>query len=149
MPHLSAEVKHHILLEYTPDDSTRNFAALAERHSIAGGKGTLSRWHSRWDGTPASLQERARSGRPRILSTEEVQQHVREPIRAKRLAHRAVHYTDELDSVRAATGTDLSLRTLRRYGKEECGIKHGRGKKRTATERECTHVVGKGDAAVL
>ena len=149
MSHLSAEVKHHILLEYAVHDSTRSFAALARRHAVKGGDKTISRWHSRWDGTPASLKEGVRSGRPRILSAEEVQQYIGAPIRVKRRAHRAVHYTDELGSVRAATGSELSLRTLQRYGKEECGIKHGRGKKRTAAERECTHTVGKGNAAVL
>jgi transposase len=149
MSHLSAEAKHHILLEYTPGDSTRSFAALARRHAIRGGKGTLSRWHSRWDRTPASLERKAGSGKTSLLSAEQVQQYIGEPIRAKRRAHRAVRYTDELDSVRAATGTDLSLRTLRRYGKEECGIKHGRGKKRTAAERECTNTVGKGGATAL
>jgi transposase len=149
MSHLSADVKHHILLEYTPGDSGRSFAALARRHAVRGGGPTVGRWFARWDRSPASLEEKKRSGRPRILSTEQVQQSIGAPIRAKRCAHRAVHYPDQLDSVRAATGSDLSLRTLQRYGREECGIKHKRGKKRTAAERECTHTGGKSAAAVL
>src|SRR6185437_16077306 len=72
MSHLSAEAKHHILLEYTPGDSTRSFAALARRHTIRGGKGTLSRWHSRWDRTPASLERKAGSGKTSLLSAEQV-----------------------------------------------------------------------------
>ncbi len=37
MPHLSADAKHHILLDYCPHDTTRSFAALASRHAVKGG----------------------------------------------------------------------------------------------------------------
>jgi hypothetical protein len=41
-----------------------------------------------------------------------------------------------LPSVQAATGSQLSLPTLRRYGKEELRIKSKATKKRTAVESE-------------
>jgi transposase len=124
MPHLSAEAKHHILLEYAPHCSDRSFAALAQRHAIRGGKQTVQQWHSRWDGTAHSLERREGSGRQRSLSSRQVQQYVRAPILRANRAHRAVHYTELVDSVREKTGTDVSVRTLRRYGKEELGA-HG------------------------
>jgi hypothetical protein len=55
MPHLSAEAKHHILLEYAPHSATHSLAALAARHAVKGGKRVLLRWHQQWDGTAASL----------------------------------------------------------------------------------------------
>ena len=137
MPHLSAEAKHHILLEYAPHDTTRSLAALAARHAVRGGADVVRRWLRRWDGTPASLQEQRRSGRPRVLSSAQVSQHVRAPILAANRAHRAIHYTDLLPSVRQKTGKELSLRSLQRYGKEELGAKQRRGKKRTSEECEC------------
>ena len=138
MPHLSAEAKHHILLEYAPHETTRSFAALAARHTVAGGSGTVTRWHQRWDGTPASLKEQPRTGRPRTLSRAEVSRHVRAPLLAANRAHRAIHYTELLPRVRAATGSEVSLRSLQRYGKEELGGRDTRSKKRTAEESECS-----------
>ena len=67
MPHFTAEAKHAILLEYSPRSPAHSFAVLAQRHSIAGGSRTVSRWHARWRGTAVLLKEKARSGRPRTL----------------------------------------------------------------------------------
>jgi len=136
MPHLTATAKHHILLEYSPRSPTHSLAALAARHGIAGGKSTLSRWLARWDGTPRSLQEQQRSGRPRTLSSAQVSRHIRAPILAANRAHRAVSYTQLLPSVQAKTGKELSLRTLQHYGRQELGAKQKHTKKRTAAESE-------------
>lgn len=134
MPHLTAETKHHILLEYSPHDTTRSFAALARRHTVKGGAQVIRFWHHRWDGTPASLQEQQRSGRPRALSRAQVQRHIATPIRAANRAHRAIHYSDLLPQVRAATDTQVSLRTVQHYGEQELGAKQKHGIKRTAEE---------------
>jgi hypothetical protein len=139
MPHLSAEAKHHILLEYAARDTTRSFAALARRHAVKGGSETMRQWYLRWDGTPASLRRKPGTGRARALSTAQVKQHVRAPILRSNLAYRTVKYTKLLPQVQASTGVDVSLRTLQRYGKEELGARSTRGKKRTADECECTH----------
>jgi transposase len=135
MPHLSAEAKHHILLEYSPRSATHSFAALAARHGVGGGGRTVQRWYSRWDRTPESLQEGKRTGRPHALSRAQASRHVRAPILAANRAHRAVRYTDLTQSVRAKTGASVSVRTLRRYG-QEMGATKKRGTKRTAEERE-------------
>src|SRR5688500_680714 len=103
MRQLSAETKHHILLEYSPHDINRSFAALARRHAVKGGERLLRLWHSRWNGTPASLEHRAGAGRPRILSKAQVAQHIGTPIRAANRAHRAIHYPDLLGKIRNAT----------------------------------------------
>ncbi len=138
MSHLSADVKHSILLEYSPRSATHGFAALARRHAVKGGADVVRHWHDRWDGTPASLQRRAGSGKTRILSRAEVSRHVRAPLLAANRAHRAVHYTTLLPSVKAKTGKELSIQTLRRIGKEQLGAKLKRSKKRTAGESEST-----------
>lgn len=138
MPHLSADAKHHILLEYAPRDNHRSFAALAARHAVPGGKQTVQRWHASWDGTPRSLERKQGTGRARVLSRAQVSRHVRAPILAANRAHRAIHYTDLLPRVRAATGSQLSLRSLQRYGKEELGARDKHSKKKTAAESEYT-----------
>lgn len=143
MPQLSAEAKHHILLEYSPHSTAHSFAALAARHSIAGGRDVVRRWHDRWDGTVQSLERNAVSGRPRALNSRQVQQYVRTPILRANRAHRAVHYPQLLPCVRQKSDADLSLRTLQRYGHDELHGRQTRGKKRTAEECEsaCTCAV--------
>jgi hypothetical protein len=136
MPHLSAETKHHILLEYAPAVEGRSFKALAARHAVAGGSTLLSAWHQRWDGTPQSLEERSRNGRPRALSSAQVRRHLAAPIRNANRAARAVTYTTLLPQVQAATHTHVSLPTIKRYGKQELLATAKRGKKRTADERQ-------------
>jgi hypothetical protein len=55
-------------------------------------------------------------------------------VRAANRQHSAIHYTTLLPLVEAATGVNLSVETLRRYGREEAGLKDKRTKKRTAAE---------------
>jgi hypothetical protein len=138
MPHLSADVKHTILLEYSAHDTTRSFAALARRHSIHGGADVVRHWHDRWDGSPASLKRKPGSGKARILSRAEVSRHVRAPILAANRAHRAIHYTELLPRVQAATGKQLTLRTLQDYGKQQLRARDKHSKKRTRDESEYT-----------
>jgi hypothetical protein len=139
MPHFNATTKHHILLEYAPHERDHSFAALAARHSIAGGKRTVLRWWARWDGTSASLEEGMRTGRPRVLSAAQVRRHIAAPIRNANRAARPVRYTQLLPQVQAATGTQMAISTLKNYGKQELGAAHTRGKKRTAGESEFSH----------
>ena len=131
--------KHKILTHYRAGVRECEFTALARRFAVAGGAKTIRRWHDRWNGTIASLQDKPRSGRPRILSRAEVSRHVRAPILAANRAHRAVHYTDLLPRVQEKTGKHMSLRSLQHYGKEELGAKQRRGKKRTADESKQPH----------
>ena len=138
MPHLSAEAKHHILLEYAPRDTTRSFVALARRHAIKGGADVVRHWHDRWNGTPTSLKRKEGTGKAPLLSRAEVSRHVRAPILAANRAHRTVSYPDLLPEVQRKTGKQIALRTLRDYGKEALGVKSKHTKKRTADESEHT-----------
>jgi transposase len=138
MKHFTAAQKHEILLEHRRNSRTHSFAALAARHNVAGGEDVVRKWHSRWDGSAASLEEKHRPGRPRILSREEVDQYVAPKIRAKNRAHQRVHYSDILEEVEEESGKELSLRTAQRYGEEDLKARKKRGKKRTADESKCT-----------
>jgi hypothetical protein len=134
----TAAHKHSILTHYRAGVKGAGFDALARRFAVKGGGAVIKRWHDRWRGDAASLEHKKGAGRPRVLSRREVQQHVRTPILRANRAHKAVHYSSLLPSVREVTGKIVSGRTLRRYGKTELGAKQRRGKKRTADECECT-----------
>jgi transposase-like protein len=140
MKHLSSHHKHSILLEYQPRARDHSFAALARRHGIKGGKQVVMKWHSQWNGTAASLEEQHSPGRPRVLSTQEVQRHVAPRIRAKNRSAQRVHYTDIQPAVEEKTGKSMSPRTLRRYGEEDLAARRTQGKKRTADESEYTQL---------
>lgn len=139
MKHLSPQHKHSILLEYRARSSAHSFAALAARHGIEGGGIIIQRWYQRWDGTATSLEEKHRTGRPRILSTQQVQQYVAPVIRSNNRHAQRVRYSDIHSAVEARTNTHMSLRTLQHYGKEELGAHKTHGKKRTADESQSTH----------
>jgi transposase len=137
MKQFTPQLKHHILTQYRSHSSDASFVALARRYAVNGGESTIRKWHQMWNGTVASLQRKAVSGRPRKLSRGQVQRHVQRRIVTANKRSQAVHYPSMLPAIKAATRTDISLRTLQRYGQEE-GTKEKRSKKRTAAESKCT-----------
>jgi hypothetical protein len=138
MKHITAQQKHDILVHIRDRCADERPVEIAAHHGVAVSRSTLHSWQQRWNGTVHSLQRKAGSGRPRILSKVQVTRHVAAPIRNSNCAARAVRYTQLLPQVRAATGAEVSLRTLQHYGKEEAAGHKSRGKKRTADEREYT-----------
>lgn len=139
MKHLTPQHKHSILLEYRLRSHDHSFAALAARHGIKGGGIVIQRWHQQWNGSATSLEEKHSTGRPRILSTQQVHQYVAPMIREKNRNAERVRYSDIHSSVEAKAHTQMSLRTLQRYGKEDLGAHKKHGKKRTADESQSTH----------
>jgi hypothetical protein len=137
MPQYSTNFKQHVLEHYKAGVRGSGFGALAARFDIPGGECTIRGWHSRWDGSPASLQRKPGSGRKPILSKEEVQQHIVAPIRSANRACKAVHYAPIRAELIQATGKQPSLRTIRHYGQVEA-VKQRRSKKRTADESKYT-----------
>ena len=128
------QLKHFILTKYQSNCRAHGFDALAQQYGIAGGGRTIQRWYGQWDGTPASLERKPGSGRPRSLSSHEVQQYITTPIREKNRKFKPVHYRDVLQPLREKTGKRVSLRTVRRYGKENGEINKKRTVKKTKWE---------------
>jgi len=136
MKQLSSETKHAILIEYQPRTTTHSFTALAARHSISGGRKTISKWYQQWDGSAASLEHKKGAGRPRALSAIEVSRYIRAPVLGANRSHRAIHYPEVQQTIREKTGKQLALRTVQQYGEKELQIKDKHSKKRTAQESE-------------
>jgi transposase len=128
------ELKHFILTKYQHNHRGHGFEALAQQYGIAGGGRTIKGWYDRWDGTSDSLKRKPGSGRPRSLSSGEVQQYITTPIKKKNHQSRPVHYTDILRPLCENTGKRVSLRTVQRYGKENVGINSKRTIKKTKWE---------------
>lgn len=134
MKHFTPQQKHEILLEYQPNSRAHSFAALAARHHVSGGKEVVRRWYHQWDHTVKSLNEKHRSGRPRILTKAEVQHHIAIPIRSNNRSHKPIHYNKLQPVVTAKIGKNISVRTIQRYGKQQLKGRQEHGKKRTANE---------------
>jgi len=149
MKQLTAQQKHSILTHYSSRRAGDTLASILSQHGAAVGRSTFYSWMEKWDGTPQSLEHKPMSGRPRVLSSQQVTRHVRPRILAPNRRAAPVHYSSLLPAVQAATDTQISARTLRRYGMEELGAKQKRGKKRTADECECTHTCAVRLAALL
>jgi hypothetical protein len=137
MTNYPPQVKHRILTQYQPHCRGKGFKALAQQHGIQGGGRTIKYWYDRWDGTVASLERQpAGAGRPRILSSEEIKQHIGAQVKKKNRLPEPAHYTQLIYSVKEKTGKQVSLRTIQRYGKEEESIRDNRAIKRTREERK-------------
>lgn len=129
--------KHHILTQYQPHSRTHSFAALARQYAVEGGESTIRKWYKGWDGTPTSLEHKKGAGRPRLLNTTQVKNLIKQPIRNKRRVHKAVHYTDIHNSINRKLGIDMSIRTVRLYGKRDLGIRFKPTQKKTSVECKC------------
>lgn len=134
MPHLTCLQKHNILQSYTTSTHKNTFESLAQQHNIKGGARVIQRWYSKWNGTPESLQRQEGSGRPAILSTQEVNNYIRTPIRNKNRSFTPIHYPELKATIVEKTEKSISLRTVQRIGKTQLGVKQKRTKKRTREE---------------
>jgi len=134
MPHLTAQQKHDILKLYSSHDHNYSFAALAQQYNIKGGRQVVENWYHQWTGSPKSLERKKGSGRPPVLTSQQVNDYIRTPIRNKNRSFKPIHYPQLHSSIQQKTGKQISLRTIQNYGKEKLGVKQKRTKKRTAQE---------------
>jgi hypothetical protein len=134
MPHLTAQQKHDILKLYSPNDRTHSFAALAEQYNIKGGRQVVENWYHQWTGLPKSLERKKGSGRPTILTPQQVKDYIQIPIRNKNRSFKPIHYPQLLPSIQQKSSTQVSIQTVRRIGHQQLGAKQKRTKKRTAQE---------------
>ena len=88
MKQYTAEQKHRVLTHYTARRQGETLAQVLSLHGVSASRRAVEKWLHRWDGTPQSLEHRAVSGRPRVLSSRQVQQLVRAPILRANSAHR-------------------------------------------------------------
>ena len=138
MKQLTAEQKHSILTHLQSCCEGVTAEAIAAAHGVKGGSSTLRKWVKKWDGTVQSLQRKEVAGRPRALSRAEISRHIRAPILAANRSNRAIHYPSIHQAVQRKTGKRVSIQTVRRYGKQEAGVKQKRTRKRTASECQST-----------
>jgi len=136
MKQFSPEQKHSILLHLQSRRADQSPDDIARLHGVSGGRRTLNNWRQKWDGSAASLEHKQGAGRPRLLTFTQVKQLIHTPIVKKNRAHTAINYPQLLPSVQQKSGTQIALRTLRRYGKRDAGIKMKHTKRETVNESE-------------
>jgi transposase len=141
MKQFSADVKHSILLEYRPHTTTHSFSALAARHNIGGGERTVRNWFKRWNGIVESLKHKKGYGRPRALTLTHSKQYILTPVIKANRKHHAIHYTQLIAPLQQKLKKKVSIRTIRRYGKEMHQIKGNRTNIRTPWECKYTHII--------
>lgn len=71
----------------------------------------------------ASLDRRAGAGRKVKLNSKQINQYITNPIRRANQMHVAIHYPELMKSIHEKVRADVSVQTIRRYGKEKAGIK--------------------------
>jgi hypothetical protein len=134
MHQYSSDFKHHILSQYSSLHRGSGFSSLAHQYNIPNGAMTIKRWHDHWDGTIQSLQHKKGAGRPHIMNQQQVKIYVKQQIQKANQSHIRINYRKILNDITNKTALRPSIQTIRRYGKEQLGVRKTKGVKRTADE---------------
>jgi hypothetical protein len=140
----TSQQKHDILIHCESRRTNESEADVAAAHGVSTTRETISRWRSRWNHTPASLERKEGSGKVPLLTPAEVSRHIRAPLLAANRSHRAISYSKLLPEVQRKTGKNLALRTLQDYGKQQLQVRSKHTRKRTADERQYKHTCVRG-----
>lgn len=134
----SATFKHGVCLYYKQHLPDSSFRSVSKLFSIDPTGKTLSRWYSQWNGTISSLQPKPKTGRPTILSRKQMERYIGDMVVSRNRVSHPISYRTILSHVRSKTKKDISITTVKRYGRELLGIKAKTVKKRTLHESEYT-----------
>jgi hypothetical protein len=129
------EYKHSVLLFYKSQNKPRSFRSVAKHFGIKGGHQLISQWYTQWNGTPASLEPKSKSGRPPVLSKLEVRDYIGNKITNANRKPEPINYSQIIPSITRELGKKISLRTVQRYGQKIAKAKSKTSIKRTP--REC------------
>lgn len=134
----SAKQRQRILEQCARRDTNDSICAVSRRYGLASNGQTLLRWMRQWNGTTESLREREHPGRPRILTRTQVHNSIRQPVIAANRAHRCINYSMIHRQLQQEHHLDVSVRTVRRYGRRDVGIRNRRVQRKTPHERNHT-----------
>jgi hypothetical protein len=134
MPKYSPELKHRILTRYTSDPDTNSYRSLSLLYGLAPDGRTIKRWKKQWNGTLASLRDKQRSGRPRLLTRQQVHSYIRQPVVASNRSHTPINYPTLHTRISQTNAAPVSLRSVQRYGASAVGIKPMTTRLKTAHE---------------
>jgi transposase len=137
----SSNFQHHILSQYQSNQRDKGFHSLARLYNIKGGRHTVKNWYKRWNGTINSLQHKRGAGRPTLLNSTQLKQHILTPIKEKNKNHQGVNYRFIHQNLKLKINKNISLRTIQRYGKEKLNIKNKRTQKHVKQECKSTYII--------
>jgi transposase len=131
--------KHSVLRQYAVGIRGHSYRDLAYRYDIQGGPSLIRKWYQHWDGSRQSLERTPGSGRRVLLTPQQVQQYIVRPIRRKNQDHIAISYPELKDNIEQKIGHSISVRTVRRHGRDEGHITSHSTVPRTEQERKFMH----------
>jgi transposase len=133
------QYKQRVVEHYINNQPNTSYTAVAKLFNIKGGRITVKRWYNQYDGTLQSLEQHHRSGRPSILTHQQVNNLIIQPIKKANQSHTVIHYTDLLPKIRENINNNISIQTVSRIGKQ-AAIKNKKTVKRTYTESNYTYI---------
>jgi transposase len=125
----SSDYKRRVVEYYHTHHHHMSLAGVARHFEIKGGHETVSRWVKRG----GDQEQRARSGRPRILSKLQGKRYIIDKVKYRNRRNEPIKYNEVRNTIREKTAKSISRPTVRRNGRE-FGIKQKRTIKRTAVE---------------
>lgn len=106
MPQLTPEQKQSILTHYTSRRNDESVDSIIARHGVSVTRQSVYGWLKQWDGTVASLTRSSGSGRPRLLSSRQVQHQIANRIRNYNRSGKVVRYIYK--NAASSAGSDRS-----------------------------------------
>lgn len=119
--------------------ASTSLRSVSRLFDLKGTGNTVKRWYHIWLKKNHEIKNKPKKGRTPILTRSQIDKYIARPIKEKNKKAEPVNYRMLLPQVRAKTKTQISLRTLQKYGKEKKGIKWKTVKKRTYHERRSAH----------
>lgn len=117
----TAWFKQHVLQCYQPGVRGHGAAAVAHKFELPSHSLVL-RWAAKAREPGGSLEHKPGAGRKRKLSHDEAEEHVKDFIVDRNREGKAVSYDDVARELHKRGRVDVSVRTLRRYGRKDFNI---------------------------
>jgi len=114
--------KQRVVEYYLQNQPNVSFRYVANIFQIKGGHTTVKRWFDKYDGTLVLLQHQHRSGRPRILNKQQVNDLITEVVRSHNRLSRVINFSEITNFIRQKANITISLQTVQLYG-QNSGIK--------------------------
>jgi transposase len=134
--HITPKLKQSILTHIQSKPPNQTYKQIVQQYGITIHRNTINKWLHIWDGTVESLRRTSGSGRPHILTQQQVQQYIQTPIRQSNRNSKPINYSNIHKRLKRQLPKSVSLRTVQRIGKRTLHAKNKKGVKRTASESE-------------
>jgi transposase-like protein len=138
--HYTPAFRHQVLSDYLPNTRGHSFRALARKWAIPDHT-SIQQWYDQWDGTKASLETQPKAGRKRTFTQAQSTKLILKPVLKAIEKGQEISYPEIHEKIIAKPQySHISLRTVRREGRRQHGLKRKRTTNKLGLEGICSYM---------